>query len=132
MGKHLRRICVSGASLCAAIACGTATLTPAAASPNSPNVTVGGRAAACGPNTTVTRVLIQTANGEAADDHVAGKGPGLFGVYSVSFHRVPKNGETAFAYVFCTDFSARTTSYGNQIRITRPAVGNLQLVWLTH
>lgn len=99
--------------------------TQASAGPNNPRVRVVGQAQICKPGTIVHRVLIQTANGEATDDYVAGKPGALFGIYSLALNRVPKRGERAQIYVFCTNWGGKESSYGKTVTISRPPVGTL-------
>lgn len=87
---------------------------PASANPNSGHVTVRGFANCreAVPKL-ATSVRIQAANGEAVEGQV---NP-ITQFYSVSFNRVPENGEQANAYVFC---QSGATPWGKAIYLTRP------------
>ncbi|WP_338932652.1 hypothetical protein WEB32_29755 [Streptomyces netropsis] len=95
--------------------------TQAEARPSSSHVQVVGQAAHCtnGKEQIVERVLIQAANGEAAE--VTGVRLHLTGLYLMDFYKVPKNGELANAYVFCSDSASKHYSYAKTVHITRPA-----------
>ncbi|MFE5587419.1 hypothetical protein [Kitasatospora sp. NPDC056531] len=84
-----------------------------------------GTVASCKEGGAITRVRVQTANLEGADDY--GPTDLLAHTYSVVFENVPTGGEKAEAYVTCTDFSGADHTYGNEITINRPLVGDIVL-----
>jgi hypothetical protein len=70
-----------------------------------------------------SRVRVQAANGEA---HEAPANT-VTGYYVMDFNNVPSAGETAIAYVYC-GLNASAPTYGRQFLLSRPAVGDWQLL----
>ncbi|WP_314223251.1 hypothetical protein [Streptomyces zaehneri] len=95
----------------------------AIADPNSGRVTVSGFANCReGAPKFAISVRIQAANGEAAEGTVNR----VTQYYSMTFNRVPKNGERANAYVSC---QAGATSWGKTFTLARPS-GPFTIQWL--
>ena len=72
-----------------------------------------------------TRIRIQTDNGEAYDVPVDAHENGL---YSMDFQNVPRNGENAYASVYCFHPGGNGPDWGRTIRINRPDWNDAQQV----